>query len=543
MGLFDKKYIEIGLIFEKPSQVDLKNINKWLSHLACEDSRLNVVAKDATAAWDITHDYLYCALYLSKILYQLACLPIFDDLIVKKLTNHGAHLNIYDANISVPIIDSIGISVYTHVLRESINITNWLNQNNFSDEMRQRGYETIQERVLSPLKGKVPGGKSTIPVLRVAHALDIPFQHLGMGVYQIGWGSKSRRLDRGSSDKDSAIGARLAQNKVVSAKLLRAAGLPASQQSVFSSLSELAGFGQQMPYPVVVKPSDRDRGEGVTVDIVDDISLRQAFRKAHSLSQSKHVVIEPQAPGVCHRIFVANGELLYAVKRHPMSVSADGTRTIRQLVHDELAVQASLPPWKRSEIKPIDGLATEAIKKLGFNLDSVPPKGILVPLRRIESTEWGGIDEEVTDIVHPENLNIALQAAKLFGLDMAGVDMITLDVSRPWYENAAIINEVNYVPLLGGAEISRSYLPTFFKRFIKDDGRIPIMRVSTEAEARLKQTDLVDMGQRCYVIDDEKTWDHMGRLIHSTCRTKSDRINALLCNRDVDALILIGSDF
>ena len=90
-----------------------------------------------------------------------------------------------------------------------------------------------------------------------------------------------------------------------------------------------------------------------------------------------------------------------------------------------------------------------------MTLASIPDPGTWVALRRIESTDWGGVDEEVTALIHPDNLKAALMATELFGLDMAGIDIISTDISRPWFETGAVINEVNFAPLLGGAEISR----------------------------------------------------------------------------------------
>ncbi|WP_294347916.1 hypothetical protein [Prosthecochloris sp.] len=104
----------------------------------------------------------------------------------------------------------------------------------------------------------------------------------------------------------------------------------------------------------------------------------------------------------------------------------------------------------KGEAQPLDQRARDSIEAAGFSEMSVPEKGRLVPLRPIESTQWGGVDEEVTDHVHSENLVTAPDAAKLFSLDVAGIDIISADISVPWYENGAIINEVNYAPLSGG---------------------------------------------------------------------------------------------
>src|SRR5262249_13728182 len=129
-----------------------------------------------------------------------------------------------------------------------------------------RSLRDLDVRVVEPLQARVAGGKSTVPVLAAAHRLGMPFIHLGAGVYQLGWGSRARRLDRGSTGGDSAIGARLAQHKTLCAELLRMAGLPAPEHVVAVDEGEALQAAAKLGWPVVVKPTDRDRGEGVTVD-------------------------------------------------------------------------------------------------------------------------------------------------------------------------------------------------------------------------------------------------------------------------------------
>ena len=140
----------------------------------------------------------------------------------------------------------------------------------------------------------------------------------------------------------------------------------------------------------------------------------------------------------------------------------------------ECELQSRLPPWKRSGIQPLDDMAVQMLSRQRWTVDSVPEKQTFVALRRIETTAWGGVDEDVTSTLHPDNVKVAVDASKLFGLEVAGIDIVSPNITQPWHSNGAIINEVNFAPLLGGAEISRSKIPRFLETLIKDDGRIPI---------------------------------------------------------------------
>jgi len=233
--------------------------------------------------------------------------------------------------------------------------------------------------------------------------------------------------------------------------------------------------------------------------------------------------------------------LLYAVKRLAMGVWGDGRSSIRQLANAQWLAQTELPPWSRSEIQKIDDLALTELKRLKLSPESVPGKGDFVPLRRIESSQWGGIDEEVTQVVHPENKKAAIQAAKLFGLSVVGIDMMSADISQPWYQNGAIINEVNFSPLFGGAPISRSYIPQFLTKFIQGQGKIPIVMFDSERHALEFQQQHVANNVRCFLTLADKTLDHDGMAIVMPFLGLVQRVRALVLRTDVDAIAVVES--
>ena len=187
---------------------------------------------------------------------------------------------------------------------------------------------------------------------------------------------------------------------------------------------------------------------------------------------------ERQAPGVCHRLFIVKGRLLYAVKRLPIFVTGDGTRTLRQIIAAEIETDLARPHWRRSKIADFDAAGFAGLAASGIDCDAVPGFGTRVFLRPIETTEWGGIDEDTTGIVHPLNLKAAVEATQAFGLEVSGVDMISEDISVPWHENGAVINEVNAGPLLGGGDISRSHLATFLDIYLGGNGSIPVVEAA-----------------------------------------------------------------
>jgi cyanophycin synthetase len=395
----------------------------------------------------------------------------------------------------------------------------------------------------------VPGGKSTFQVMRVAHQMKIPFMHLGGGVHQLGWGKHLQLIDRSATLADAAMGARVAQDKAISALFLRRAGLPVGSHQLVKTQADALAAAQRLGWPVVVKPADRERGEGVTVQVRDDAALLKAFELAMQMSKSGRILVEKHVEGVCHRLFVAHGKLLYAVKRWPRSVFGDGVHTVDALLEQAQTRNNEQPPWLRDAPLPLDAATLQALKAQGLDGSSVPASGQRIHLRDIESTQWGGWDEEVTDHLHPDNLAMALQAAQLLGLSVAGVDVISSDITVPWHQNGAIINEVNHAPLLGGGEISRRYIPEFLRGLMQGDGRIPIEVFVGGAQAlqmamdRMAELALTQSGIYLTSHDSTCCSNEIGQApepVHLTCQGLTARVKALLMDRKVAVLLVVA---
>jgi cyanophycin synthetase len=537
--------MRLGMAFDLPEQVDFALVNRWLALLE-EDDELPVIVSPATDTvlnpGDLAPQWLMVCLRLALALLQAARVPVFAVPRIRACTSDATVSIRWHARFEFPLVDFVPRLVYETALNQSFKLARWLASRPPESVHREAFYSLVQQHVLVPCKKLLPGGKSTWHVLRAAHSLGIPFRALGGGVYQLGWGANAQRIDRSTTGDDSAMGSKLAQNKVLTTQLLRAAGLPAPLHSVIGNSRAASAVANRLGWPVVIKPADLDRGVGVAVDVTAD-SLQQAFETAQQLSRSKQVIVERQVAGVCHRLFIARGRLLYAVKRLPMGVYGDGVLTIAELVAAACAAEQLKPTWKRSEIQPIDALATSAIAAAGFGADSIPATGCFVPLRRIESTAMGGVDEDVTDRIHPENLRVALAAAELLGLDVAGVDIISSDITQPWYHNGAIINEVNFAPLLGGGDISRRHIPEYLKRLLAGDGRIPVEVYCGGAaawQAAVKRRESLGRdGVAAFLSSDSRTLDNDGADIPMPFNGVYQRSRALMLSPRVAALVLV----
>jgi cyanophycin synthetase len=470
-------------------------------------------------------------------------LPCFDAGTILKLEQDVKISSKWTAKVAIVNLDNIPEICYQTVINFALKNTNWMMKTLKTTQNINILYGSIQKEVINRLKGVSGSGKSTMPMLRAAHKLDIPFFHLGAGTYQLGCGIKSRQVSRSTTDLDSSIGAKMSNNKMLTSNLIRMAGLPAPTNGVAVTTQNAINIANKIGWPIVVKPVDADRGEGVTIGVKNNQQLKTAFKEALRFSRSKKIIIEKEVKGVAHRIFIANSKLLYVIKRLPKSIEGDGQKQVSQLIEEANELIKNEPPWLRDKIFPTDSEAVAVMKKSGFLLSSIPKDGELVPLRMIESTASGGTDVNLTDYIHPDNIDISIRAAKLFALEIAGIDIITTDIKKSWHETGAIINEVNLAPLLGGGEISRSYIPEFLERIIDRDGRIPISVVVGGNEAmdiaKKEQNSLIEKGIACFLTSHNVTINHSASEMILPFKGLHKRCKALLLNHQVEAIILV----
>lgn len=449
----------------------------------------------------------------------------------------------YEVKLITPFIDVISPEQLYAIYKEAILGAGRMSKTPLTAQNRQKEYQHFNTKVVFPIAKQASRGMSTQSVLRTAHQQGIPFIHRAGAMFQIGWGSKAIQIDRSSIGADAAMASVISNSKRLTAKILADAGLPAAKHINTNTLKNAHEAAKKIGWPLVVKPADAERGEGVHINVSNDGELEAAFNHALKVSPGNQVLIEEQVSGTCHRIFISNGELLYAVKRCAKSVIGDGTSTVRALVEAANQVALSTPPWRREPLCQLDDEAMQQIQSAGHSLESVPAKAELIHLREIESTLSGGHDVEVSQQIHPENLRIALYAAKIAGLHNAGIDIISQDITKPWVENGAIINEVNYAPLLGGGEISRSYLPTYLSRALKNDGRIPVDIFmggdDAMAQAKVHQQALLKKGLKTYLSSHSETLDGDLNQRPYPFTSLARRTKALLLDDTVDALVLV----
>jgi cyanophycin synthetase len=537
--------IEQKVNFRVPSEFDFSSVSQILAK-SIDLEAIPVhgkVARQPGRDEQNAQDYCWLVMLLTSKLLQALKIPSIAPGLVSDITVVNVKNSVFSAICHIPVVEEIPLTLVIESLQQAHRLIGAIANPCLTDLQLTAALDLLDEKFVSPIAKKVGGGKSTISVLSVAQQLCIPFMHLGSGIYQLGWGAQARLFDRSMTDQDSAIGAVLVHNKIKSASILKQAGLPVPMHMPVKTIDEAIVAAIAIGFPVVLKPADKDRGEGVTVGIDSLEKLSSAFE--HALKASPNVLIERQIPGICHRILVVNGQHVYTVGRLAKSAQGDGRHTVKELCDLEAQKEGRRAKHLRQPPFIFDDLTDVTLGKQGMDLNSIPEHETLVFMRPIETTEWGGTPKLASDEIHPENVRIALRAAEIMGLAIAGVDLISDDIKKPWYENGAAINEVNFAPLLGMRyEYQRLGVKNLLQILFKEDGRIPIEVYIGDDEALnaalLRQTELFTNNTNCFVTTHIKSFDSHGELRLALSKEGLfTRCRSLLMNQNCEALLIV----
>ena len=356
----------------------------------------------------------------------------------------------------------------------------------------------------------------------------------------MGWGARSRLMKVSAVQSDAAIAATISRNKAHTASFLRTAGLPAPDHIVATSEAEAIAAAAKLGWPLVVKPASAERSMGVHIDIDNESKLAKAFADAQRFS--KHTLVERRVPGFCYRIAMCGDDMLFARAHKPKGLTGDGKLTIAELAEKATKNRKKLPPWQMIRPFVIDEVAEKTLSMDGRSAQTVPAKGEFVRLRPIIHEGWGAEFENVTDRIHPDNVEASRLACRAMGLTIAGVDMISPDIAVPWHENGAIINEINYMPQIL-KDVNEDGRRKVGKLIVEGDGRIPIHFVTGNGDLaqaaatvreRLAQTD-----ERAHVVAADRCEGPDGAAV--VLRGMTDlfsRVLAMLGRVDVHSLII-----
>ncbi len=331
-------------------------------------------------------------------------------------------------------------------------------------------------------------GGTTGPIVAAALARRIPVVRLdGDCLVQLGHGVRQRRAMGSITSRTGFLSETISRDKALTKRLISQLGIPVPPGRLVADAGDAWAAACELGLPVVVKPRDEDCGTGVSLMLKTREQVVRAYAQARQFRPD--VLVERHLPGAAHRLFVVNDRLVAAVRRDPPQIVGDGLQSIAQLV-----AAANRDPRRgdgpEQPLFPIviDDEVEQTLADQRLALNSIPLAGHAITLRQDPKAGYGGTLREVTEFVHPQTAEAVCSAVRVTGLDVAGVDVMAVDIAVPLEAQEGAILEVNAEPAIylhrrPVCEPSRPVAEAIVDSLIPagETGRIPIVAVVGDA--------------------------------------------------------------
>lgn len=324
----------------------------------------------------------------------------------------------------------------------------------------------------------------TRAMIRVARRNDIPVYSIAPGarMWMYGQGARAYRFSESVSEHESFLGVRLVKDKVLTDRIIHRLGLPGVEFGISETAEMARTIAQRLGYPVVVKPSDRDKGIGITLAIDNDAEFDAAFAQAKAQARNGVVLIERHYQGDHHRLSVFGGKFKRATQIRAAHVIGDGIHTVEELISAENASRTAAEVEAGFVIRlVVDSDMIAYLARQGYGLADRPPSGTKLQLRKTSNIATGGKLRDVSAHIHPDNIALAETIARNFWLDGAGIDFVTPDISVSWRDIPCAIVEVNSPPGITSDFLAEKALGDKFPP--GQNGRIPCVLIVGDGDA------------------------------------------------------------
>ena len=336
---------------------------------------------------------------------------------------------------------NLAIKLLMHLLPENVRThTGYALDPSFDwDEDLRRFIKDAQRHAFGP---------STASLVKAAEQRDVPWLRLNKhSLVQFGHGKYQKRIQATITSETKHIAVEISCDKEDTRHLLNDLGLPVPHQHMVYDAEEAISAAQTIGHPVVLKPLNANHGRGVSIHLTTDDEVRSAFDIALEQGTSKAVLVENYVSGFDHRMLVVDNELVAVAKRVPGHVTGDGRRNIAELI-DEVNSDPRRGVGHEKVLTrlELDSQARRLLGNAGYNEETVLDPGQSFYLRDTANLSTGGTAIDLTDVVHPDNREMAVRAIQAVGLDVGGVDFLTDDISQSYKDIGGAIVEVNAAP-------------------------------------------------------------------------------------------------
>lgn len=365
----------------------------------------------------------------------------------------------------------------------AVRFVNWLAEDGDSEF----SFEEELEEIIR-IAERLAYGPSTKALVEEAERRGIPVIRLdpSRSLVQMGYGVYQRRVWATVTSETSDIAVDIAGNKRLTNQLLHGVGIPVPRGAPVDTFEEALAVARSIGYPIVMKPMDGNHGRGVQINLQSDEDVAKSFRYAQDESRNGQVMVESYITGRDYRILVVGGKMVACAERVPAHVIGDGKHTISELIEiTNSDPRRGIGHEKVLTRIPVNQSVINVLEKHEKTLETIPSAGEFVQLQLTGNMSTGGISRDRTNDIHPDNIEIAEQAAMIIGLDVAGIDIIADDITKPLKDQNGAICEVNAGPGFRmhthptegePQDVARPVLDTLFPEGTRS--RIPITAVT-----------------------------------------------------------------
>jgi cyanophycin synthetase len=289
-------------------------------------------------------------------------------------------------------------------------------------------------------------GPSTEAIFEAARNARIPAERVGKhSLVRLGTGARQKYIQATISSQTSYLAVENSCDKQATKDLLQSAGIPVPRGEVVSDREQLLEAAERIGYPLVTKPLNGRQGQGVITNIT---TREELLSVADCMNlNGDEFILERYYEGDDFRLLVVDNQLVAASLRLPPFVIGNGTDSIEKLIEKENENPRRGEGHEKPMTKiPLNSTVTCFLEKQGYSLNFIPERGQVVQVVGNANLSTGGQAIDITDEVNPAIRELAIQAAKVIGLDIAGIDLISKDISAPFDPNTTAILEVNAAP-------------------------------------------------------------------------------------------------
>ncbi|MDB4664670.1 hypothetical protein OAE63_01595 [bacterium] len=281
---------------------------------------------------------------------------------------------------------------------------------------------------------------------RAAQALNAKVETASNSVLVITKDGARATVCRNYTDLDGPATLRAVGDKEFVQSVLKRHDIPIalSLSFAFEEIASAKRFLEQHQ-PCVVKPlSGTGGGAGVTTGVCSFQQLDRAIRLAAGFN--RHLLIEKQVSGRNIRLLFLDGILLDAVERRPPSVTGDGKASLSKLIKEENLARMERGFVRAQELLQRDCDMNTTIKRQALNWNSVPAADVTIPVKTVINQNATSENVSVVDELCEEIVDTARKAAQCLNVRLAGVDVITENVTVDMLASGGVVLEVNTTP-------------------------------------------------------------------------------------------------